>query len=327
MGRLGKAGSSQARTPEADGLPLVDLLTLEDQTDETGRLLLEDSAPAKAVRQAARAGVAMDTVSCPFSDTPSRHGGQMNRPAYEALRADLGEVLDGFAWLAGHYYGSYPYARLTAMGLVDLSKVATSLPLLLFHRADSPVPAHGVLPSFVASIFKASRGVHSAAFDLATDRGPQAKLGGGADVVEFVEAGGYFTRPDTKRVCAAPTRLVQRTLDVILTGEGAHPERSRLGDMASFERLWAFHQLEQTFGRGLSHYRGYVEQVMSAHGNAKPQKLFSARIDARGRQRTFGELTEEFLEFANAVQSDLNGLLGRADDAPAVTFNDVVRAF
>lgn len=307
-------------------MTLFELLSLDDQTDETGRLLLEDSAPPKAVRKAARAGVAMDTETCPFSDTPSRHGGLMNASAYEALRADTGEILDGFAWLALHYYALKPAAQSTPQGLVELAKLATTLPLPLFHRANEPVARHGALPSFVASVFKASRGVHSAAIDLGAKRGPDTAMDGAA-VVEFVEAAGHFTRPETERVCAAPTKLVQRTLDVMLSGDGAHPERSRLATLGSFRTLWQFHQIEQGFSRGLSRYRGLVDQAAAMSGQADPNKLFDCKLNFNGRVRSFGELTDEFLEFANSVQSDLNAVLGRARDAPPLAFNDILRAF
>ena len=73
------------------GLRLAQLLTLSDQTDETGRLLLEDSAPPPAIRRAERAGISMETVTCAYPDTPSRVGGRMNASAYDALRRDTAD--------------------------------------------------------------------------------------------------------------------------------------------------------------------------------------------------------------------------------------------
>lgn len=310
----------------ARGLTLFELLGLDDHTDETGRLLLEDSAPPQAQRRAAQAGVAMTTAQCPFADTPSRHGGLMNQSAYEALRADTGAILDGFAWLAEHYYALAPAHRHTAQGLVDLAQLATTLPLPLFHRAHDPVPAHGALPSFVASVFKAARGVHSAAFDLAEQRGPDAALGDGAAMVAFVEERGHLRRADTGRVCAAPTRLLRRTLDVLVTGEGAHGERSQLAAIASFATLWKFHQLEQGFSRGLRRYRGVLDQAtVAAGGRGDAAALFRCQLNFNGRLRSFGELTDEFLEFANAVQGDLNQVLDRSRDAPALDFDAILR--
>src|SRR5947208_1919187 len=55
-----------------------------------------------------RAGIAMETVSCPYQDTPSRFGGKMNLSAYEALRHDVADILNGFAWLAEHDRAAEP---------------------------------------------------------------------------------------------------------------------------------------------------------------------------------------------------------------------------
>ena len=145
------------------GMRLSEMLTVRDQTDENGRLLLEDAAPKSARRRAYRAGISMKTVSCPYKDTPSRWGGDMNVSAYEALRLDTAGIHDGFAWLSGNYFALQPAKRSTVRGLFDASYLGLTLPLVLFYRGQDPVPPHRALPSFVASMFKASRGVVSAA--------------------------------------------------------------------------------------------------------------------------------------------------------------------
>ncbi len=207
------------------GLRLRDMLTVTDQTDENGRLLLEDSAPKRARKRAQGAGVAMKTVKCPYHDTPSRLGGDMNASAYEALRRDMGQVLDGFAWLAERYLEvERGQPRASVQVLLDTSNLAITLPLLLFHRNPDGVPAHGALPSYVASLFKAGRGLFSVAFDLRNTRGPGPAFTV-ADVVSCAEEKGHFARPESGRVCAVPTRLIERTIDAILTGR---PARSRL---------------------------------------------------------------------------------------------------
>ncbi|MGH9149060.1 MAG: hypothetical protein ACRD0F_01805, partial [Acidimicrobiales bacterium] len=219
---------------------MAELLALSDQTDENGRLLLEDSAPRKARKRAEKAGVAMRTTRCTYADSPLRVGGLMNASAYDALRHDTAEMLNGFAWLAGGYLAIHPAHKGTTRGLFDVANMGVTLPLVLFHRAEGAIAHHGQLPSWVGSLFKASRGVFSATVDLGNRSGPGAALTA-AETVAFAEEAGHLRRPETARVCAAPTRLIERTIAVMLTGEGADPSRSHLGQWLDFALLWRFY--------------------------------------------------------------------------------------
>ncbi|MGH2772073.1 MAG: hypothetical protein ACRDIU_02895, partial [Actinomycetota bacterium] len=49
-------------SPRPPGMRLWDLLTITDQTDDQGRLLLEDSAPADAIARVEAGGISMETV-------------------------------------------------------------------------------------------------------------------------------------------------------------------------------------------------------------------------------------------------------------------------
>lgn len=312
----------QARRPT--GLRLSELLTITDETDEDGRLLLEDSAPERAIRKAVRAGTPMETVSCPYRDTPSRHGGRMNISAYEALRRDTSAVLRGLAWLGSRYYEQEPAARGTVRGLTELSKLGITLPLIVFRRGRDPVARHGELPSYAGAIFKASRGMFSAAFDM------QAKVGPGEttaqEVVRFAEAEGHFTRPATGTVCAAPTKLIERTVAVMLSATGADPEASELDDLVDFEALWNFFRVEKAFNENLSRY-GYVLDQLQARGKSVDDRdLFDATFRIGGKAGQFGEFTDAFLRYANQAQALLNRAVGRAENAPPLTFQDIVRA-
>lgn len=315
------AGGPSARR----GLPLDRLLTLGDHTDEHGRLLLEDSASRGAQKRVKRAGVPMRSERYEAPDSPSRQGGQANVSAFQALRHDLPEVLDGFAWLAEHYRQVNP-AGSTVQGLLDVSNLGTTVPLLLFHRAHDAVPAHGSLPSPVASMFKASRGIFSAAIDL-LNRGD----GGGAetpitaaDVVGFAEANGHFRRQATGRVCAAPTRLIERVIGAVLTGEGADPSRSVLATLADFSTLWAFYVRHNSFSQASSTYR-FVLGNLTDSGDVAPEELFGARVQAQGRTWAFGDFTKAFVDHANLVQAELNQVLGRADAGPPMSMDAVLR--
>jgi hypothetical protein len=178
-------GAPKSRRPP--GLRLWEMLTLSDQTDEFGRLLLEDSAPPAALAKADRAGVPRETAPCPYSDTPSRLSGLMNESAYEALRQDTAHILNGFAWLAGQYLHLHPSNRSSVQALADVSHLGLSLPLVLTGRAHQPIPRNGRLPSYVASIFKASRGVFSAAVDMLNKKGAETKVTA-ADITAFADA-------------------------------------------------------------------------------------------------------------------------------------------
>lgn len=323
MPQHAEAGAGRpARQPP--GLPLATLLTVSDETDEHGRLLLEDAAPPTAIRKAVRAGVAMETERCPFRDTPSRLGGRMNTSAYEALRRDTAAVLDGLAWLAARCYEREPDARGTVQGLADVSKLGITLPLAAFHRSDEPVRRHGALPSYAGSIFKACRGMFSAAFALRRDVGPGATTA--ADVVAYADAHGHLARPGGDTVCAAPTRLIERTIAVMLTTEGARPERSGLGEVVDFEALWNVFRVEQAFNANLARYGAVLDELTRAGHRTEDPDLFEVPVRAAGQEGTFGDFTDAFLRYANNAQALMNRALGRAENAPPLTFGDVLRA-
>ncbi len=312
---------ASARPP---GMRLSELLTVRDQTDENGRLLLEDAAPKSARRRAHKAGIPMQMVSCPHKDTPSRFGGPMNLSAYEALRHDMSGVLDGFAWLTGHYLGLQPGRRSTVRGLFDVSYLGLTLPLVLFYRGVDPVPPHRHLPSFVASIFKASRGVFSAAVDMLNRRGPTARVSA-AEVVRFADEHGHLFRADTQRACAAPTRLIERTIEVILTGQGGDAAQSPLGALVAFPRLWDFYSLQDSFSRTISNYRFLLDDLAAQTGSPDPSKLFDVMVPSGGRIRSFGEVTAGVVGQANEIQRGLNAVLERAEDARPLDLEDLLQ--
>lgn len=297
--------------PRAPGLSLDQLLTVSDQTDAAGRLVLEDSAPDKARRRATRAGVAMETVPSPYHDLASRTEGVVNLSAYEALRQDTAEILDGFAWLTANYLRVHPTRRATIQALFDTSQLGISLPLVLFHRSADPVPPHGRLPTYVASIFKASRGVFSAAVDLRNRTGAPFTKTSAAEVVRFADDRSHFKRAETGRVCAAPTRLIERALAVLVTGEGGDPTRSGLRDLVDFDVLWQFGRLQEELGEALSTYRVVLEQASAQVGIADANTLFRTMVPDGSRMRPLGEVTEGLAARATAVQGQLNRLLGR----------------
>ncbi|MBA3268797.1 MAG: hypothetical protein H0T70_11155 [Acidimicrobiia bacterium] len=296
--------------PRLPGMGLAELLTVRDQTDTDGRLLLEDSAPRKARRRVEKAGVAMKTVPCPYADSPSRQGGVMNISAYEALRQDTAEVLNGVAWLRDNYLRMHPPGRGTVQAFFDTSNLGITLPLVLFYRGRNPVLPHGQLPSYIASIFKASRGVFSAAVDMLNRSGPPTRVITAAEVMEFADRHGHFRRDETKRVCAAPTRLIERCVDVFVTGEGGDARRSALSDAVDFPTLWDFYRFQDDFGRMLSNYRFLLEKLNQA-GMTQLEEMFGAMVPDGGRMRPFGEVTDAMVQRANAIQEGLNALLGR----------------
>lgn len=294
--------------PADTGLALADLM-IKGQTDVNGRLLLEDAAPKTARRKAFKAGIPMKPVHCPYQDTPSRHGAMMNQPAYEALRHDTAEVLNGFAWLTTHYLKRIPISPSSVRGLFDVSYLGLTLPLLLFFRTADPVGPYGRMPSHVASLFKASRGVFSVAVELLNRLGPTAALAD-ADIVKFADAEGHLRRPETDRACAAPTRLIERTLAVILTGEGADPAASDLGTLADFDTLWTFYRLQDGFSEVLSAYRHHFGQQLAA-----------------GTEPTagqFGAATTALVARANATQLEVNQVLGRTGAGPPIDFEEIL---
>jgi hypothetical protein len=310
------------------------MLTLKDQTDATGRLLLEDSAPKRAIKNVKRAGIAMKTAPCPYTDTPSRTGGLMNVSAYESLRHDTADVLNGFAWLTNHYLALYPDRRSAVQTLFDVAYVGVTLPLLLFNRRPHPIEPHGALPSYVASLCKASRGVVSASVDLLnrSDRGVPATQAGSpmrqvtaAEVVAFADEQGHLRRPNTERACAAPTRLIERTIHVILTGEGGDGTKSTLGDLVDFPTLWAFCQVQDGFSRSLSQYKALLDDLTASGAAADPNQLFATKVEVNGRTQSFGVLSEALLQHAQATQARLNRILGRGDSPAPVAFEELLR--
>lgn len=318
--------ASREATPSLRrGMRLSELLTVRDETDADGRLLLEDSAPKQARKKAVRSGIPMRSVPCNYSDTPSRDGGLMNVSAYEALRHETAGLLNGFAWLNQQYRALTESPPATVQGLVDVTNLGLSLPLMLFRRANDPVPLHGSLSPAVASMFKASRGVFSAAVDLLNQRGPADRTTNASEVVAFADQEGHLIRDQTRRACAAPTRLMERTIAVILTGEGANAGASGLDQLIAFPTLWEFYTLEHSFSRAFNRYRAVLTQLQEEGRATDPATLFESTFVDNGNRWRFGPFTEAFLEFANGVQADLNRLLHRADNAPPLVFEDLLR--
>lgn len=327
--REGEAESLPAGRPTegrrlAPGLRISDLLNVRDQTDKTGRLLLEDSAPKRARKEAVRAGVPMKTAKCPYTDSPSRLGGAMNVSAYDAVRHDIADVLDGFAWFTSNYLTAFPERKATVRALYDTSHLGLTLPLLLFYRGVDPVAPYKQLPPYVASIFKASRGLFSAALDLLNRRGPYGEQLVAEEVVRFAEEQGHLARPATGRVCAGPTRLIERTIAVLLTGEGASAAKSQLSGLVEFDTLFEFYSVEDAFGEALSRYRYIMASLVKDAPRAHARDLFPYRVPESGGQ-TFGDLSESLVEHANMLQSELNRLLQRADNAPVLTIDNVLQ--
>jgi len=307
------------------GLRLAQLLALTDQTDETGRLLMEDSAPRQAIRKAERGGISMKTVPAPYQDTPSRHGGQMNAAAYDALRRDTAEILSGFAWLAANHHRLAPSETGAPRRLYAVSYLGISLVHVLFHRAADPVPPHTQLPSYIASIFKASRGIFSFSVQIENDLGPSRALTA-AEVVQYAEDKKQLVRPDTGRVCAAPTRLIERSLEAILleTGEAAGA-RSRLPDLVDFGALWEFYRQQDAVGEALSRFRVVAERMSTAAGN-DPARLFRSVIPGGpARGQTFGQFAEGTLRTVNEAQAAMNRALGRSENAKPVGLQELLR--
>lgn len=306
------------------GLRAWEMLTLSDHSDENGRLLLEDSAPESAIAKADRAGVPRATVVSEFADTPSRVSGLMNESAYEALRRDTAGILDGFAWLAGGYLQLHPEGSGRVRTLVDVSHLGLTMPLVLMGRAENPIPRHGRLPSYIASIFKASRGVFSAAVDLQNANGGEATVTP-EEITSFADSNGHFRRAQTNRVCAAPTRLIQRTLAAMLTGEGADKNRSALRELIDFERLWEFYSEESRFNEALSNFGFVLKNVIESSAPADPSELFGVPVPDGDRLRPLGDFTEDILGTVNSAQARLNELLGRSRDAPRITFDELLK--
>ncbi|MBA3955551.1 MAG: hypothetical protein H0X58_02685 [Acidimicrobiia bacterium] len=302
------------------GLRLSELLTLSDQTDEQGRLLLEDSASRQAQKRARRSGVAMTEAPCDYADSPSRLGGRMNVSAYDALRHDVAEILNGFSWLAEVRVGAVSSpGRGSLQGLIDVANLGSTLPLVLFHRTDGQVPAHGVLPAFIASIFKASRGLFSGAVAMLNDGREAAATVTTDEVLAYVEGQGHFRRSETQRVCAAPTRLIARTIEAILSGTGTESNRSRLGDHLDAGDLWLYFSLHDSLSQAMSTYRFVLDNLSRDHPGVGFDELLGVMVEVAGRRGTFGELTDALVHTATVTQGRMNEVLGRAGDAPPLT--------
>ncbi|MDQ3304783.1 MAG: hypothetical protein M3535_02180 [Actinomycetota bacterium] len=316
----GPAASGTGGPRTRRGLRLAELLTLGDQTDEHGRLLLEDSAPRQAQKRVKRAGVPMVEAVCDYADSPSRQGGRMNVSAYEALRHDIAEVLNGFAWLADLRRSASPTpGRDSVGGLIDVANLGSTLPLVLFRRGHDQVPAQGALPGYIASIFKASRGLFSGAVAMLNeDRDPEASVTT-AEVVAFAEEHGHLRRRETQRVCAAPSRLIGRTIEAVLTGTGAEPSRSRLGAHLDGAELWRFFTLHDSFSQALSNYRFVLANLAREHPGARPDELMGVVVTMAGRTGTFGDLTAAVTHHGNQAQSAMNEVLGRSGEVAPLT--------
>jgi hypothetical protein len=301
------------------GMRLAQLLVLSDQTDETGRLLLEDSAPRQAIKKAQRAGISMATVPAPYQDTPSRLGGQMNAAAYDVLRHDTADILAGFAWLADNHRQRAPHETGAPRRLYAVSYLGVNLVHVLFHRAVDPVPPHGQLPAYIASIFKASRGLFSFSVQLENDLGP-SKAMTAAEVVQYAEDKRQLVRPDTGRVCAAPTRLIERTVEAIL--EGGDASKSALPDLIDFEALWEFYRQQDAVGDALSRFRVVAENM----GAADPTRLFQTVIPGGpARGQTFGQFAEGTVNLVNEAQAAMNRALGRSENAKPIGLEELLR--
>jgi hypothetical protein len=300
----------------AAAVSLTTILTVSDETDETGRLLLEDSAPERAVRLARRRGVEMRFAPCPYEDTPSRLGRPMNTAAYEALRADLGDVLDGFAWLAERTMAQGTSQPGTPGALYEVSYLGISLPTLLLHRAADPYPPHGALPTIVASTFKASRGLFSLAVSLLND-GRTTRRVDAVEAVGYADRKGNLVRPRPSRACAAPTRMIERTIAAILGQEGVRKggTASRLEALVSFPVLWELMRVQDELSQALSTYSSVLDHLRRTSPGRRTEELFDLRVP--GTSGSFGQLTDALVQHANDVQRRLNRLLGRsADTAP-----------
>lgn len=293
---------------------------MSDQTDENGRLLLEDSAPRQAQKRLRRSGIAMTEARCEYADSPSRLGGKMNVAAYDALRHDVAEVLDGFAWMAELRAGAAPRpGRGSLQALIDVANLGSTLPLVLFHRTERQVPAQGALVAFIASIFKASRGLFSGGVAMLNDgREPEVEVTTD-EVLTFVEGHGHFRRSETGRVCAAPTRLIARTIEAVLSGRGTESDRSTLGDHLDGADLWRYFSLHDALSQALSTYRFVLAKLSGDRPGATVEQLFGVVVEVGGRRGTFGELTDALVHTANVTQNRMNEVLGRAGDAPPLT--------
>lgn len=263
----------------------------------------------------------MRSIPCPYEDTPSRLGGAMNGSAYEALRADVAGLLDGFAWLVANDLARGAATRPgTPQLLYEVSYLGITLPMLLLRRAEDPVPAHGALPTVVASIFKASRGLFSVSIALLNDGAPTRRLDAAA-VVAYADRKGNLVRPDPPRVCAAPTRLIERTIAVILGGDGGDASASVVSSLVAFEPLWELVRVQDELNQALSTYALVQDRLWRSSGGSGDD-LFARRVP--GTTGTFGQMTEAMLSHANDAQRRLNRQLGRSGEAPRIGYEQLL---
>ena len=144
-----------------------------------------------------------------------------------------------------------------------------------------------------------------------------------AEVVEFADRHRHLVRPDPPRVCAAPTRLIEHTISVILGGEGGTASASAFADLVPFPMLWRFYQVQDELSQALSMYSFVLEQLSRSHGRVPPAKLFGQMVP--GTTGTFGQLSEAMLAHANSAQVDLNRILGRDDRPPALSVPELLQ--
>ncbi|MGH9182895.1 MAG: hypothetical protein ACRDZ9_03605 [Acidimicrobiales bacterium] len=120
----------------------------------------------------------------------------------------------------------------------------------------------------MGSIFKAGRGLFSTAVAMVnTPGGPSRRITVG-EVIGFAEREGHFVRPQTQRVCAAPTRLIERTVDSILGGAAVDAGRSGLAGLIDFSALWAFYAMHTAFGQALNRYQFLLSELSERGGGA-----------------------------------------------------------
>jgi hypothetical protein len=250
----------------------------------------------------------------------------MNVSAYEALRHDIAEVLNGFAWLADlHSAASPATGRGSLQSLIDVANLGSTLPLVLFHRVHDQVPAQGALAAYIASIFKASRGLFSGAIAMLNDDREPSTSVTTDEVVAYAEEHGHLRRSETQRVCAAPSRLIGRTVEAILTGGGAESSRSGLGDHLEGVALWRFFSLHDSFSQALSNYRFVLANLTREHPGASPDDLLGVVVTMAGRTGTFGDLTEALAHHGSQAQSAMNEVLGRSGEVPPLTLPALLR--
>jgi hypothetical protein len=96
-----------------------------------------------------------------------------------------------------------------------------------------------------------------------------------------------------------------------------------LGELVDFDVLWELFELQDRFGQALSAYRAVLEQASAGAGAAAdPARVFATRLPDG---TSVGQRTEALLALADEVQRGMNRLLGRAENAKPLGFEDVLR--